>query len=482
MQKSDRGDSTGRVVGHPPGIQSNPSVSPNFGFCISRIVKPSVCRNLVILGSLTALPAAAQEPLTLERAVQAALDANATLRAARAGVDEATAHSAEARSDFFPRVSLTESWQRGNQPVFVFSSLLSARQFGASNFAIDALNHPDPIGFFRTGIGVEQLIFDGGRQRSTARIATLRFTIAEASTNEAAAGLAVTTTQAFGRVLKSDAARRAAEAGTAAAREDLTRAERRRDAGLVTDADVLALVVHVADLQQRAIHADGEASVARAELNRLMGTPIDAAIRVVVPASVALEDLGASANVTLLLAEAEAGRPELKRAAASEQIASAARQQARSALVPQVAAQAAVDVAGTRFADRASSWIVGSELRWTFSTGGAELAAMKATAASIARARAEADDARTAVHVDVITALRRVEAARARYAVGRTSVDQARESQRIIRDRFEAGIAPINDVLRASTAMLDTEANSVSALVDTIVARAMLHRALGRTP
>jgi outer membrane protein TolC len=107
---------------------------------------------------------------------------------------------------------------------------------------------------------------------------------------------------------------------------------------------------------------------------------------------------------------------------------------------------------------------------------------MKATAASIARARAEADDARTAVHVDVITALRRVEAARARYAVGRTSVDQARESQRIIRDRFEAGIAPINDVLRASTAMLDTEANSVSALVDTIVARAMLHRALGRTP
>jgi hypothetical protein len=43
-------------------------------------------------------------------------------------------------------------------------------------------------------------------------------------------------------------------------------------------------------------------------------------------------------------------------------------------------------------------------------------------------------------------------------------------------------MAAVNDVLRASTALLDAESNSVSALVDTMVARAMLHRALGRTP
>jgi len=63
-------------------------------------------------------------------------------------------------------VSFVESWQRGNQPVFVFSSLLSARQFGAANFAVDALNYPDANGFFHASLGVEQLLFDGGRQRS----------------------------------------------------------------------------------------------------------------------------------------------------------------------------------------------------------------------------------------------------------------------------------------------------------------------------
>jgi outer membrane protein TolC len=445
-------------------------------------VAPSVCRIVVTLVILAPIPSAAQEPLTLDHAVQAALAQNASLRAARAGADEAAAHAVQAQSGFFPRISVAESWQRGDQPVFVFSSLLSARRFAANNFAIDALNHPSPIGLFRTAVGVEQLLFDGGRQSAAAGSASLRRDLAEASTSEAAASLAVVTTETFGRLINADARRRTADAGLAAAREDLARVERRRDTGLATDADVLALVVHVADLQQRAIHAEGDAAAARAELNRLMGTRIDAPVEVVEPSTAPLDEIGEHPSLTALLAEADAARPELKRAMVSEQIATATRRQARAALIPQITAQAAFDVSGISFTDRASSWIVGGELRWTFATGGAELAGMKAAAASIARTRAESEDARAAVHVEVVSALRRLETARARRDAGRAAVDQARESQRIIRDRFEAGIAPVNDVLRASTALLDADANRVASLVDTMVATTMLRRALGRAP
>ena len=130
-------------------------------------------------------PAGSSAPyvtLTVEQAVQGTLAHNASLRAARAGLDEAEARVTEARSGFFPRISVTESWQRGDQPVFVFSSLLSARRFAAENFAIDALNHAQPIGFFRTGVALEQLLFDGGRQRAAATAATLSRTMSEAST------------------------------------------------------------------------------------------------------------------------------------------------------------------------------------------------------------------------------------------------------------------------------------------------------------
>ena len=277
-----------------------------------------VGRILVILLALTPVASAAQEPLTVNDAVKAALAHNASLRAARASIEEAKAQTALARSGLFPRISVAESWQRGNDPVFVFSSLLSARQFAASNFAIDALNHPDPIGFFRTSVGVDQVLFDGGRSRSATTAAKLGQTIAESSTDEAAAALAVTTTQTFGRVLTGDAARRTAEAGLAAAREDLSRVERRRDEGMATDADVLALVVHVADLQQRAIEAEGNAATARAELNQLMGNPIDAVLDIIEPSGAPVSGLGDRPSVTALLAEADAARPELKRGVASE--------------------------------------------------------------------------------------------------------------------------------------------------------------------
>jgi outer membrane protein len=425
--------------------------------------------------------AAAQEPLTLDQAVQAALAQNASLRAARAAIAEADAHVTEARSGFFPRLSFAESWQRGDQPVFVFSSLLSARRFGAENFAIDALNHPDPVGFFRGTVGVEQLIFDGGRQRATADAAALRRDIAGLATDEAAAGLALATTQTFGRFVSAQATRRAAEAGVEAAREDLARAERRRDAGMVTDADVLGLAVHVADLQQRAIQAIGDGAIARAELNRLMGVPIDREYQCVEP--VVVESAGgAEPHLDALFTEADAARPEIRRTAAAQQLVETGRRQARAALVPQVAAQAGFDVSGTRINDRASSWLVGGEVRWTFSLGGAELAQRKAAIEAAARARAEADDARSAVHVEVVSALRRLEAARARQAVGRAAVEQAHESQRIIRDRFDAGLVGVNDVLRASTAVLDADTQRVSALVDAMNSEAMLRRALGRHP
>jgi outer membrane protein len=434
---------------------------------------------LVAAAVLMPVCAIAQEPLTVDAAVQAAIAHNASLRAVRAGVDEAVARTTEARSGLFPRLSVSEAWQRGDEPVFVFGSLLSSRQFAAPNFAIDALNHPDPIGFFRTTFAVEQLIYDGGRQRADAASASFGRDIAAASVDQAIAGIALQTTQTFGRLVAFEAMKRAAEGGLESARYDLTRAEHRRDAGSATDADVLSIAVHVADLQQRAIQANSESAVARAELNRLMGVTVDAPLVAAAPPPAAPPP---SADLAALLAEADAARPEIKRAAAAARVAEKSQRQAAAALMPQIAAQAAYDLSGTQFSDRAGAWIVGGQIRWTFSTGGAELAGRKAAAAAIARAAAESDDARAAVHVEVISAARAIESARAREAVGRAAADQARESQRIIRDRFEQGLAGVNDVLRASTAVLDAEASRTAAIVDLMVADAMLRRAVGRLP
>lgn len=434
---------------------------------------------LTALAAALATPALGQEVLPLEQAVAQAMARNSGLEAARSGAREASAKVDEARSRFFPRVSVSESWQRGNAPVFVFSSLLSARKFAAGNFAIDALNQPDAVGFFHGAIAVEQVLFDGGRTGAGLAAAKGMETVATAGADELALGLATQVAGAYGQVLTAEAARQAADSATKAAQEDVTRAERRRDAGTVTNADVLSLQVHLAAMQQRAIEAAGQAAVARAELNRLRGAPVDAAFTVQEPAPATP---AGGRDWSALAAEALANRPELRRGEGGVRLAESGRRQARSAWWPQVAAQAAYQYDGLNFSDRASSWVVGGEARWSFSTGMGERAALRAAAAAEEKARALRDEARGAVQVEVLSAVRRLESAEARERVARATVAQAMESQRIIRDRYEAGMAGVQEVLSASAAVLSAETSRTAAVVDRIVAQAALDRAIGRRP
>jgi outer membrane protein TolC len=302
--------------------------------------------------------------------------------------------------------------------------------------------------------------------------------MASAAVNEIEAGLVVRVTESYGRVLRAESAGRAAESAVQAAQEDVVRAERRRDAGMATDADVLSLVVHLADMRQRAIQASGDAAIARAELNRLVGAPVARAVVAQEPAPA--EPPPSGNDLEALFREAESARPELRRAAAAADLADAQRQQSRAAWWPQVVAQGAYQVDGTQFTDRASAWVVGGELRWAWASGGGQAAAVRAAGHAVARARADYEDARAAIQVDVLSALRALEAAAASEAVARSAVEQARESERIIRNRFDAGLAGVTDLLRASTAAIDAESRRVAALVNRLGADAALRRALGR--
>jgi outer membrane protein TolC len=177
-----------------------------------------------------------------------------------------------------------------------------------------------------------------------------------------------------------------------------------------------------------------------------------------------------------------AARPELRRLEAEVNLAASSGRVAKAAWWPQVAAQAGYQYDGLAFADRASAWVVGGEARWSFSTGMGDKAAMRAAAAADLRARAELADARSGVEVEIIGALRQLESAEAREGLARASVAQARESHRIVRDRYEAGLAGVQDVLAASAAVLQAETGRVSAVADRVVAQAALDHAIGRRP
>jgi outer membrane protein TolC len=63
-----------------------------------------------------------------------------------------------------------------------------------------------------------------------------------------------------------------------------------------------------------------------------------------------------------------------------------------------------------------------------------------------------------------------------------TIVAAARETQRIVRDRYDAGSASVTEVLHAATLLLDAEALDIGARVEAQAASVALERAIGRRP
>ena len=441
---------------------------------------PTVARTflaaLVVL--LTGLPAAGQTPLTLDQAIGRALDRSPAIRRARAGVARADAERSIARAARLPTVTFSEAARRSDEPVFVFSSLLSSRRFTDADFAVDVLNHPGARNFYRRSVGLQQVFYDGGRTSSAIRSARLQRDVADLSLRQAAADLVVSVTEEYGRVLAAESRARAAEAAASAATEDLARAERQRDAGRATDADVLALSAHLAEVRQRAIQAAGDAAVARARVNQLMGAPVASAFDAAEPPLDALE----TGDLPALFARAESARPDVARALAGGRLAEAAAAAARAGWLPRVLGQAEVESDGLTFDSRSSGWVAGVELQWSVSIGGGDVARGRAAAAAVSEARAAIDEARAVADADVLAARTRQQSARARLEVGRAAVAQARESERIVRDRFDVGLVPVGELLRASALVLEAQSGRIDALVDALLADAQLDRAVGRDP
>lgn len=429
-----------------------------------------------VLVAMSTTAGLAQDPLTLDDAIALAVRQNPTLRGARAAEREAASRTRQAKSIWLPRVDITEAWQRGNQPVFVFGSLLAQRRFTQDDFRLDALNHPGALGSFRLAVTVEQVLFDGSRTRGAVRTAALAEDLAREGGRAAAAAVRVGVTEAYGHVLLARASRAAAEAGVQAAEEDVRRGERRRDAGLATEADVLAFQLHRADIRARLITATSQEFVARTQLNAALGEPLDRQfdLQPVAPAPADVPPIDA------LEQEALRNSPSALEAAVREQLAREAVTSARGAFLPQAAIQGGWEANGRSVTDRASSWSVAAVVRWNVFAGFADGARLGEARAALDRTKAERDRVDTQVRVGVRAAVARLDEARGREAVGRSARALAAESQRIVRDRYEAGLAGVADVLRAASAVIEAEVRHTAATVDVVVSAAMLERARGR--
>ncbi len=423
----------------------------------------------------SAAHARAQSSLTLAEAVARARARHPAAGAAAAAEREAAQRTVQARAGLLPRVDVAESWDRGNQPVFVFGSLLGQRRFRASDFALDALNRPDPVDNIRTVVTVAQPIFD---RSVDARVKAGRLDHAVAVTAQASVqqDLAARVADAYGRSLLAVAAQRSAAAAIETAATDRELAGNRRDAGLVTDADVLQLDVHLSRARAQQIRAAADERIARASLNALIGEPLDAEF--VLDGGAVIESR--TTDTQALQAEALANRADASRAALEQDRARAAVSAARAGFLPQSVAQGAWELNGSGWRAPSASWVVGAGARINLFRGFEDRARLAEAREHLTRTGLERAQTDTQIRLDVVTAIARVDAARSSVVVAEAAVAQALESQRIVRDRYAAGMTDVASLLRAAESVVQTETQLTAAHVAVLTESAAFARALGR--
>jgi outer membrane protein TolC len=433
---------------------------------------------VALLLALAALPARAQQPLTLETAVRTALDHNPALRASEEEDRAAAARAAQARAAWFPRLDLSQGFTRGNNPVYVFGTLLTQRRFTAANFALSELNTPHPLDNFQTRLAGQMTLFDFGRTWYRTGAAEREKSAASYEVEQARQDLVLRVVQAyFGLVVSREnlAAARDAVKSAAADREKIENFEK---AGQVVASDLLSAQVYEAQARDREIRAENAFEVARLNLARELGVEPGA---VGDPASDLSEPAPATGAIEEWEKQALAGRPLIRAAELQADAARKGEKLAHSEFAPRLGLYGELERdAFTLGGPSGTNWTAGVRLDWNIFAGGATRYHAAEARAESRRAADQLEWLRSGIRLEVQRSYLECRAAAQRAAAARQSSEQARESLRIIQDRYQAGLATITDLLRAEQATLDARTGYLTAVGDGYAARAALERAAGK--
>ena len=427
--------------------------------------------------ALAALPLIAQEPLTLQDAVRMALQQHPSIEASAARADAAGTRIKQAQSNYLPKLNWQETVDGSNNPIYVFGSKLTQRNFTMSDFAIDKLNTPGFYNNFQSQLSLEQTIYDAGQTKNQKKSAVFGKSIADEqvrSTEQQAIANVVRTY--YGAALASEALKVAEEA-LKSAQADLKRAEDVRSAGMATDADVLSIKVHLAAVEEQKIARGYDLEVAKSAVNEALGLPLDTRHDLTTPlTALSVADRQAADYE----GQASSERPELRQAGLAAQMAETQSKAARSGYWPRVFARAVFEADRKKFVtDGGGNWYFGATMQWNLFNGNQTRERVREATHMLRSAEAEKRRADAGIRLQVRKARADLMAAQERIAVASAAVTQAEESLRITKNRYEGGLANVTDLLRNETALMESKTRRLAAVYDQRVAAATLELATG---
>ena len=418
----------------------------------------------------------AQTPgMTLRQAIDRALGQNPQAAIAHADEKDANAAAALARTQLLPQLNFTEDVSRGNDPVYVFGERLRERQFTQNDFALNALNRPQPIGNFSTRFSGSWMAFDSLKTEKEIRRADLFKQSAASSANAADQQIVLRVVGSYQTVLYAQREINVADHEEQTAEALLAQIDDHVKAGLAVESDRMAAEVNLAARKEEVIAARGDLDLAWVDLREAMGapdlqpSPLNPIEPRAFPSSSLEEELALAAKT----------RPDLTALGEARQAQIEAVGAARSDYGPRVSAYGNWEEdRGSLTSPGGNNWVAGVQISLDILPLG-KRDEMERESAAKQRIDAQLAQAHAQVRLDVSRAHIQRQTTELSLATARAAMDQSAESLRILRNRYNAGLATITDLLRAEDAGRESQSNYWHAVYGNAMAYAQLLYAEG---
>ncbi len=432
----------------------------------------------LLAGTLAGLPGApatlqgqaqtATSRLTLQQAVERALDYHPSLQMAEAGVDAAKATLGAAKSHWWPRIQLEASAMRFQLPM------LTAPIHSFTPEAIPPFDRTLYGGSAMVGFTV----FDGGGRTARIGMANAEARGANAQGESTRQTLIASVTVSYLRVLSAAGVLEAHESLITAFTAELDRVNRRMAEGTAARVELLRAEAALATAEADHVAAAANLDVSERNLARLIGASIeetDASRLLPVDLSVAATE---ARQRSAYHQQASATNPDLDHARENLRAAESGRKTAVAQWWPSI--ELVGGWIGYGYPDGLSTeWQVGAKLKYPIFTGGSRSSAVSRAGALSDAAREQLRMAELAMQESVDIAVTVVSETQSRVLAMTRAVDHLTEVARIEQLALDAGAGTQTDYLRAEADLSQARAALVETRHAEIAARVALARVTG---
>jgi outer membrane protein TolC len=427
-----------------------------------------------------------KEPITLDEAKALAERVNPQLNRVRETINRAAAEERIVFADFLPSIGVSHEFDAVTSSTGFVGTKAGRRfvQLPVRGFG------PGAQDFEVLDLELRYTVFQFGKRLARHDQALLRWDVARLQTERARQSVAFDVSVRYAEVLEAYATRATAERTLERAEAVLKDAVNLENRGVLTREDVLRAEVQVADGRQALTTARSGVKIAFAGLNRAIGITVgyptrvtEATLPINPPVPLGPTQQSAAPTLDLGLEQcldlAVRNRPEFVVVQKAIQSASRGVDATRADYLPTIGTRVTGSIVEGVDVQNSTVFNAGIFLKWDLYSGGRRVAAVRAAESDVRAAAAEAQQICDTIAFEVHVAFANIEDARERIVQTRKAVEQARETLRLVQNRYNRGDAKPTDVVDAQTALTRAEQNANNARYDYLIALARMEFATG---